>query len=114
MGLKHLTIFILKEITLRPLENTKRTTCKPCSMSTALYTLPSCLNSGHLDALILHERIEQPHGIAPSANTGNQEVRELPLKLHDLFPGLFTNHRLEVPDHNRIRMRSEDSAHNIV
>src|SRR3990172_8519872 len=110
MGLKHLTIFILKEITLRPLENTKRTTCKPCSMSAALYTLTSC----HLDALILHERVEQPHGITPSANTGNQEVRELPLKLHYLLPRLFPYYRLEVSDHNRVRMRSEDRTHNIV
>ncbi len=66
---------------------------------------PSGFHPDHLDLAIPQKRMEQPDGIAPAPDTGDEIIRQLPLRSQNLFPCFFPDNRLKITNHHGIGMR---------
>ena len=66
------------------------------------------------DLLVGDERIEDPHGVAAAAHARDDYIRRATERLGALLSGLVSDHRLKLADHQRVRVRSEDRAEQVV
>ncbi len=71
------------------------------------------LDTDHLHARLVEERMEQPHRIRAAADAGDQGVGQPALGLLQLRAGLVADDRLEVAHHRRIGMRAGDRADDV-
>src|SRR3990170_4035600 len=110
----NLTILILKKVCHRTLKRTNRACCKSRRMLACLNAQPSCLNSNHFYCRIVNKRIEESYRITPTAYAGYKIVRQPPFSRDYLLPCLCPYHRLEIPDHHRIRMGAKHRAEDIM
>ena len=72
------------------------------------------LDAHQSDVRIADQRVENARGVAATANTRNNYIRQPPFNLHDLLFGLAANHRLEISNDGRERMRAHDAADYVV
>src|SRR5260221_225628 len=70
-------------------------------------------DADHLHRLVFKERIEESDRIGPSADTGDQQIRQASLLLQNLSPRLVTDDSLKIAHHDRVRMRAVSGAENI-
>ena len=71
-GIAHLAVLILQEMGLIPVEDPDVPRCDACSMQPCLHSLARSLHPDHDDVRIILEGVKEPHGIAPSAHTGDE------------------------------------------
>ena len=60
------------------------------------------------------ERVENPHGVGTSPNTGHHRAGKHSLDLQDLLPGLPPDDRLEIPDHSGEGVGSHHRSDDVV
>ena len=72
------------------------------------------LHADEPDARFGEERLEDPDRVAPTADTGDHDVRVATLALAQLHPGLVADHALEIADERGERMGSRDRAEDVV
>ena len=87
---------------------------KPCRMLPAFDTEAACLHACHFYPLVADERMKQADGIAPTADTGDEMVRESPLMSHDLLFRFVPDDRLKITDHHGIRMGAQNGAQDVM
>src|ERR1043165_165279 len=104
----NLSVGILKEIGHGPLQHTRRSSCKSRRMFSARDTQTARFNTAHLNLLIPDKRIEESDGIAPTTDAGDEAIRQPALFRQDLSPSLTSNDRLEITDHHRIGMGTQN------
>ena len=63
---------------------------------------------------IVNEMIKAAHGIGTAAYTGNHCIRQPALLLQELRFGLPGDHRLEIPDNGRKRMRPHNGTKTVM
>jgi hypothetical protein len=62
----------------------------------------------------LDKRVENAEGVAAPADAGDDRLREAAGELEHLRPSLAADHRLELPHHQRIRMRPQHRTEQVV
>ena len=76
--------------------------------------LAAGLDADQPHAGIVDKGVEDAHRVAAAADAGDDRVRQLAGQLEDLRARLPSDHRLEFADHQRIRMRPQHRAEQIV
>ena len=64
--------------------------------------------------VVLEERVEEPDRVRAAADAGDEEVRQRARRREHLLARLLADHRLEVADHRRERVRAEGGAEQVV
>ena len=64
--------------------------------------------------LVIDERVEHPGGVGSSPDAGHHDVGQPVKILQALAPCFSANHRLEVADHHRIRVRTYHATDQIM
>ena len=86
-----------------------RAACRPRAIA-----LAAGLDADQPDAAIVDERVEDADGVAAAADAGDDGVGQPPGQLEDLRARLAADDRLELAHHQRIRMRPEHRAEQVV
>ena len=72
------------------------------------------LDADQSHALVVDERVEDAHRIAAAADAGDDEIGQAAGRVQNLRARLLADHRLELAHHQRIRMRAEHRAEQVV
>src|SRR4249920_1729414 len=107
MGQIHLSIVTLKEIGHGALQNARSATGKTRGVPSARDPHTAGFDADHFHLLVPYEGMEESNRITPSADTGNEAIRQPAFCRQDLPPSFTSDDGLEVPDHHRIGMRPE-------
>src|SRR5579864_1958952 len=83
-------------------------------MFAELSAAPSRLDADEPHTRIRNERVKNPDGVAAPAHTGEDPVRQPTCGLLDLRASLNAHHFVKFADHQRIRVRAERRAEQIV
>ena len=75
---------------------------------------PVCLDADELHPFIVEKGAEDPDGVAPAANAGDNGIGQGTGQGRDLLPRLPADDGLELPHHGRIRVRSDGGTDEIV
>ena len=113
----NLAALILQDITHRALQNPGTTTavCIESGRMLAQATAtPAGFDADHSHRLIAQERMKQSDRIRSAADAGNQTIRQTVLLFQDLRPRFPPDHALKIAHHQRIRMRSQRAAQQII
>src|SRR5688572_3988222 len=76
--------------------------------------LAARFNADQSHARIVDEAVEDADGVAASADAGDDDVRQPPHPFENLLPCLAADHRLELTDHQRVWMRAERRAEQVI
>ena len=79
-----------------------------------IYAQACCLNADETHVLVLNEIIEHTHGVRATADAGHEHIRKASLLLQHLRLDFLTDNLLEVTHDFRIRMRSHNTAQNVI
>src|SRR5215813_13606230 len=71
-------------------------------------------NADHLHLLVPDKRMEKSYGIASTTDTGNEAIRQPAFCRQDLSSSFPTDDGLEITDHHRIGMGSQNRTENVV
>ena len=105
---------VLQHERARALQHAGAATGKPCRVASRRDALSTGLDANQPDVAVVEERIEDADGIAAAANARHDHVRQPTRLLEDLRARFPADDRLELADHQRIRMRSERGAEQVV
>ena len=83
-------------------------------MPSRLDPVTAGLDANQAHVLIVHESVEDAHGVAAAAHARHNCVRKSTDRLETLRSGLPADDGLELANHERIRMRSEHRSEQIV
>jgi hypothetical protein len=83
-------------------------------MVAARHTLTGRLDGHEPDWRLADEPIEQPDGVRPAADAGDDEVGQAALHLSDLRRGLVTDDPLEVAHDRRVGVRAHRRTEHVV
>ena len=72
------------------------------------------LDADQPDAGVVDERVEDAHGVAAAADARDDGIGQPSGQLEDLRPRLAADDRLKLAHHQRIRMRPEHRAEQVV
>ena len=75
---------------------------------------PPGFDADELHGGIRHEGVEDADGVAAAADAGEHGVRQAAFGFEDLAAGLLADHFLEIPHHQRVRMRAEGGAEQVI
>src|SRR6266581_1807031 len=117
MGRRDLSMFVLQDVTHRPLQNSGAPATgrvETGGMLTQLISKTAGFNSDHAHRFVSQKRMKHADGIRAAADTGNQTSRQATLLFQDLFTGFASDDPLEIADHQRIWMRTEGTAKQVV
>src|SRR5579871_4727370 len=109
-----LSVGILQDITERAVQNPWfAVTERGCMLAQSL-AASGRLDADQLDGGIVEKRIKHPRGVAAAADAGNNHIRKPSHLLQTLPPCLATDDRLKIADDSRERMRSNDTADDVM
>ena len=114
MGVYHLTIFILHQVTFCTVQNTWMSIVQWCGMLTSFDATSCSLNSDQLNLRIGNKRVKNTHCIRPSSNTSNDRFRKSIKALYRLITQLSAYNRIEVSHNHWIWMWARNTPDNII
>src|SRR6266849_2739996 len=77
-------------------------------------TAAARLSAEQLDSFFVEERRERSHRVAPTADAGDEQVRQSAVAFEALLANLTADDALKVSHNRRIRMRTHDASEKIV
>src|SRR5207248_2977814 len=98
----------------RPDNFTSTMPSAPTSPPAARNLLAARLDADEPDLFVVHERVEHAERVAAAADARDNRMRQATGELDDLRASLPADHRLELADHQRVGMRPEDRAEQVV
>ena len=101
-----LTVFILAEIGLHPVEDADSAGIDGCRRFKGVNASACRFAANQTNARIFDEMIEAADGVGASAHTGDNGIGQPAFFLKDLLFDFFGNHRLKITDDGRERMGS--------
>ena len=104
----NLSVVTLEQIGHGALQDAWLSSGKTCGMLSTLHPQAAGFDANHLHVLVPDERMEESHGIAATADAGNEVIRQPAFCRQDLSPSFTSDDGLEVSDHHRIGMGSEN------
>src|SRR6267143_1960401 len=104
----NLSIVTLEQIGHGALQDSRLSSGKTHGVLSARNPQAASFDADHLHLLVSDERVEESHGIAATADAGNEAIRQPAFCHQDLSPSFTSDDGLEVTDHHRIGMGSEN------
>ena len=114
MGVYHLSIFILHQITFCTVQNTWMSIIQGRGMLTSFDATSCSLNSDQLNLGIGNKRVKNAHCVRSSSNTSNDRFRKSIKVLDRLIAQLSAYNRIEVSDNHWVWMRTRNTSNNII
>src|SRR5215471_6773351 len=103
-------VIVLQHESSRALQDAGAAAGKPRRVAAADDLLAAGLDADQPDRPVLDERVEHADRVAAATDTGDDGVRQPSRELEDLLARLAADDRLELANHQWIRMRSEHRA----
>src|SRR5262245_35061246 len=107
MGQFDIAILVLQHVATSALEDAAAAAGESRGMLAGLNAIPARLDTNQPNGAIIDERIEDAHGVAATADAGDDGVRKAPERVETLTASFLADDRLELAHHERIRMRPE-------
>src|SRR5262245_6218595 len=114
MGELDVAVLVLEDHGPSPLQDAGAPAGESRRVSPRDQLLPGGLHTNQTDTRIVDERIEDPEGVAATTDTGHDGVRQAPDEREQLLTRLAPDDGLELAHHERIGMRSENRAKEVV
>ena len=105
-----LSVLILTEIRLHPMEYAFCTGCHGCCRSVRVHTETCRLAADQLNTFILDKLIKHSHGIAATADARHNHIWKPSFLLQYLCSRLPADHTLKIPDDHWERVRSHNRS----
>ncbi|CAI8341573.1 MAG: Uncharacterised protein [Rhodospirillaceae bacterium] len=102
MALDNLAVLVLQQVGAVAVQHARLTPGQGGGVLVTLKPVAPGFDADDAHVLVVEEGVEQAQRIRPTADTGDQRVRQAAFAFEHLFLGFLTNHRLEVPDHGRV------------
>ena len=109
-----LAVPVLEQVGHGSVKHARHATGKSSGVFAAGQTHSPGFHPYHLNPGILDERVEQADTVAAASYAGHQAMGESAFGGQDLAPRLPADHRLEIADHHRIRMRSQHGPQQVM
>ncbi len=110
---QHVAVCILQEQAARAVQYAGCPAGKPCRMFAIGNRAASSLDAEQLHARVTDECVEDAHRVAATADTCHHHVRQPSGGVKYLCARFRANHGLELPDHQRIRVRPQHGAQHV-
>eukprot|EP00123_Amoebidium_parasiticum_P018300 comp24164_c0_seq1/m.44071 comp24164_c0_seq1/g.44071 ORF comp24164_c0_seq1/g.44071 comp24164_c0_seq1/m.44071 type:complete len:327 (+) comp24164_c0_seq1:222-1202(+) len=91
-----LALVVLQQVCAGAVQHPRLARTQSGRMPPRLHPVTTSLHAHQLHLLVVDERVEDAHGIAATAHTGNHIVRQFPGRLEHLLTGLLADDRLKV------------------
>ena len=107
-------VLVLQHEGARPLQHAGAAAGEPRRVAAARDALAAGFDADQPHVAIVDERVEDAHRVAAAADARDHGIRQASGQLEDLRPRLAADDRLELADHQRVRMRPEHRAEEVV
>src|SRR6187399_952249 len=106
VGQLDVAVTVLQHVAAGALQHTGGPSGEARSVLPRFDAAPAGLDAHETNAPIRNEGIEDPHGVTAPANAGDHDGRQRSELIQALRARFATDHRLELPDHQRVWMRA--------
>src|SRR5512135_1932047 len=113
MRLFNLSIIVLENIGIGPVQYARKGTSKASCVLTGRDPQSPRFDANHCD-IVVAEGIEQPNCVRATAHASNEQVREPVLRFQDLPARLATDNRLEFAHDGRVWMGTKHRPEQVV
>src|SRR5881296_501149 len=110
----YLTIRILQNVGERSVQNTGPPARKTRSVVTQCGAAAARLDPDHLNLLVFNKVIEEAYRIATATDTCHKHIGQARFLFQNLRPYLSADDRLEVANHKRIRVGSQNRTQHVI
>jgi len=109
-----LAVVVLHDVGERAVEDAGKAGCKPRRVAAGVDALAAGLQTDEANAGVVEEPVEDPHGVGPAADAGENGVRKSTDEVEHLGSRLDSNDPVEVADHLGEGVRAGHRAEDVV
>ena len=113
MSVEDLAVVGLQQIRPVAVQNARLAAGQRRAVFAGFDTVAGGLDADDAHVLVVEKRMEQPHGVRPTADAGDERIRLAAFGFLYLFANLVADDGLEVAHHGRIGMRAGDGTDDV-
>ena len=114
VDIQRLTIVILQHVAVAAVQDAFHSVGERAGVVAGVWAAASRFDPGEGHGAVLDERVEDPRRVRAAADAGDHLVWQSPQLVEALLPTLLADHRLEVADDHRERVRPHDRTQDVV